>query len=62
MIRLLRHTVASVAIGVVLAGFVSAILMGTLPATWRGPHVVVAAIIVTVGAVALARGLRPPEP
>jgi len=62
MIRLLRHTVTSVAMGVVLAGFVSAILMGTIPATWRGPHVVVAAMVATVAAVALVRGLRPPEP
>jgi len=62
MIKLLRHTVTSVVVSVVLAGFVSAILMGTIPAAWRGPHVVVAAIIVTFGAVARVRGLRPPEP
>ena len=61
MIRLLRHTVTSVAVSVLLAGVVSAILMGTLPATWRGPYVVGAAIIATVAAVARVRGLRPPE-
>jgi uncharacterized membrane protein (DUF441 family) len=62
MIRLLRRTVTSVALGVVLAGFVSAVLLATIPATWRGPHVVASAIIATVAAVVFVRGLRPPEP
>jgi hypothetical protein len=62
MTRLLRHTVTSVAVGLLLAGLLSAVLMATIPRSWRGPAVVAIAVAATIAGVMVARGIRPPEP
>ena len=62
MIRLLRHTVISVAVGLLLAGLLSAVLMATIARSWRSPAVVALAAAATIAGVMVARGIRPPEP
>lgn len=62
MTRLLRHTVASVAVGLLLAGLLSAALMAIIPRSWRSPAVVAMTVAATTAGVMVARGLRPPEP
>jgi hypothetical protein len=61
MIRLLRHTVTSVVVGLLLAGLLAAVLMATLPPDWRSPRVVAVAAGATLVGVMFARGVRPPE-
>jgi multidrug efflux pump subunit AcrB len=60
MTQLLRHTVVSVALGVLAAGLLSALLMAILPASWRGPGVVLVVLVASVTGVVWGRGLRRP--
>jgi len=62
MFRLFRHTVTSVAVGLLLAGLLSAVLIATIPRAWRRPAVVGMAVAVTMAGVVVARGIRPSEP
>ena len=62
MFKLLWHILSSVLVGLLAAGLLSAILMATVPAGWRGRGMVAAIAVVAVAGVMFARGIRPPEP
>jgi hypothetical protein len=61
MRELLRHTLTSLALGLLVAGPVAALATATLPVAWRGPNVVAAIAAASVGAVVWIRGVRPRE-
>jgi hypothetical protein len=61
MSELLRHTLTSLALGLLVAGPLAALAIATLPNAWRSPSVVAVIAAASVGAVAWMRGVRPRE-
>jgi hypothetical protein len=62
MTPLLRHTVISVALGVLAAGLLSALLTAILPASWRGPGIVTVVLVASVAGIVWGRGFQRPAP
>lgn len=58
----LRETVVTIAIGVILAGPVSALMLVALPAAWRRPSMVWAVVLVSVAVVSVLRNRQRSPP